>query len=134
MSVWREEAVTVIALNKNLPWATVMSHCILKCCRVCVCCCVCQCACVQFWKNRGRVSLKCIVDLVKLFPLLSPTLSLSFCSSLLHNADAKWKRQFSLGVFPLMDIVPYPQKVYKFTLVIAFCSATHVSFLSAASI
>lgn len=90
---------TLIALNKNLPLATVMSHCIVKRCRVFVCCCVCQRACAQFGKNRGWVSLKCIVDLVKLLPVLSLTLSLSFCLSLFHHADAKWKRQFPLGVF-----------------------------------
>lgn len=46
VSEWREEAVTLIALN-SLPLATVMSHSILKCCSVWVLLSACQRACVQ---------------------------------------------------------------------------------------
>lgn len=53
VSVRSEEAVTLIAFS-NLPLATVMSHCMLKCCRgwVCVSVHVCR---LQFCKNRWEV-------------------------------------------------------------------------------
>lgn len=87
VSVWREEAVTLTALNKYLSLATVMSRCVLKLCRVCVCCrvCVSMHAC-SFGKNRGWVSLKCIVDLVKLFLWLCLWPSVSLCSIMMMQS------------------------------------------------
>lgn len=142
VSVRREEAVTMIALN-DLPLATVTSHCALKMLQsLCVLQRVCWRACVLFAvlqeQMRGRASLKCFVDLVIFFPVLPLWLRLrpfvSPCSTTLKqsgNDSFHWVFSFN-GRCSLS--VLRPKSFHGFTLVIAPCFATHVSFLSTAFI
>lgn len=123
VSVRREEAVTLIAWN-SLPLATVMSRCILKCCRVCVCCCMC--ACVQFCKNRREVEHPSNA-LLTLLSFLLCSLSDSISVLLSLPVPPRWckvEMTVSTGCFPLIDVVlqvSHPQKLHRFTLVIALC-------------
>lgn len=116
--VWREEAVTFIALN-SLPLATVMSHCILKCVQsLCNVVCVSVCS-LQSCKSRMEVEhpSKALLTLLSFFlcslsDLISVLLSLP-----VPPRWCKVEMAVSTGCFPLIDVVlwvSHPHKLHRF--------------------
>lgn len=108
----------------SLPTETLQSPCVSACMGT---------AC-SFCKNRWEVEYpsNALLTLLSSF-LCSPSDSVSVLLSL--TVPPRWRKEektVSTGCFPLMDIVCYPRKLCRFTLVIVSRSATHISFLTPA--